>query len=624
VTHRTLLLVGLLVLAAAAPSALAYERDEFLFLDEIEIGMTGIGRTIVAADVIEEFHVEVIGIIDQPGDLSDFIVVRVSGDVIGRAGGIAQGMSGSPVFVDGKLIGALSRAANWSKEITPIGLVTPIEPMLAVLDATNEPFLVRAPNPTATLDGIRLVEVASAADPAIVAANADTIYAAPVATPLVVSGLSGRSLDLLMSGTATLDAPTGLITEFVWTGGVAPDIRGLSALGLSLLPMAASATGAPELGQESLVPGGSIGVALATGDITAGALGTVTYRDGGTVVGFGHPFISNGSSVFGLTTVNIIETMKTLDASFKLGMLGEMIGTVAEDRAAAIGGRIGPLPAMIGLSYDVHDLDRDISTVFDVEIVDEPHLVPELLLSTGFEAIDTTLDRVGPGTVEVTYHIYGDAMPRPLERKELFFSSLDVAVYPAWQLASLVAMLHYSSFDDPEITHVAASMEITEEIKGIQINHLVLDEVVYSPGDTIHFELGLQTYHGEPIVETGEIEIPSDLNSDYVFVRAYGGPRYLEAGESAVEFDNLEELIDAIESLPSYDTLTVELFATDPYSPYADALYGVAEVTFEYPGYGVYDNREEYALLVGGGGGPSAEPEPETPTDSEGGPKVNW
>ena len=108
--------LGLIVASAAV---VAYDRAEFLFLDEIEVGMTGIGLTIVAKDVIDEFYVEVLGIIDQPGILADFIVIRVSGEAIGRAGGIAQGMSGSPIYIDGKLIGALSRAANWSKAITP-------------------------------------------------------------------------------------------------------------------------------------------------------------------------------------------------------------------------------------------------------------------------------------------------------------------------------------------------------------------------------------------------------------------------------------------------------------------------------------------------------------------------
>ena len=127
--------ICVLVLALASIGGAAAQRSEFLYLNEIKVGMTGIGKTVVAGDVISDFAAEVLGVIDEPGTLSDFIVVRVSGEAIGRSGGIAQGMSGSPIYVGGKLIGALSRAATWSKEITAIGLVTPIEPMLAVLDS---------------------------------------------------------------------------------------------------------------------------------------------------------------------------------------------------------------------------------------------------------------------------------------------------------------------------------------------------------------------------------------------------------------------------------------------------------------------------------------------------------
>ena len=594
---RRSLLVCCIVMIAACSVALAYDRSEFLFLDEIEVGMTGVGKTIVAKDVIDEFAVEVLGIIDQPGTLSDFIVVRVSGEAIGRSGGIAHGMSGSPVYIDGKLIGALSRAGSWSKEITPIGLVTPIEPMLAVVDTASTARLAGAPNASSVLRDVAVVEGFLSPEPSLVAALPDAIFAYPVDTPLIAAGLSGRSRDLLMNGATTQEAPAGWIGDFL-SVDVGPEFDGLSALNLTLLPMAAYQPTASSIDAASLEPGSSIGVALATGDLPIGALGTLTYRDGDILVGFGHPFISNGASHFPMTTVSVIDTMKSFQASFKLGTLGDTIGTIFEDRTAAIGGRIGPLTDTIELSLGVHDLDRDVTETYEVGLIDEPHLIPELLLSTGFEAIDTTLDRVGPGTVEVSYQILGDGMPTPLERTDIFLSSVDIAVYPPWQLAGIVAFLQYNAFDDPKITRIAASMSITEEIKGIRINHLEIDDWIYAPGDTVSFRLELQTYQGEMQIEEGEIVIPEDLYSDYIIVRAYGGPRYLEGGESPPAFVDLADMIDAVESLPSYDRLTVELFAIDPYSPYSDALYGVTEVTYDFPGHAVYDEWEATALLT--------------------------
>ncbi len=597
---RTLGFGLVLIVALVSIGAAAAQRSDFLYLDEVRVGMVGVGKTIVAGDVISEFAVDVLGVIDEPGTLSDFIVVRVSGEAIGRSGGIAQGMSGSPVYVGGKLIGALSRAANWSKEITPIGLVTPIEPMLAVLDSAKT--AAATPDPSSVLAGVRVVERAFAPSAAELAALPNTIFAVPVSTPLLASGLSTRALDALMGGAGALARPRGTLRDVLPPHALAPEISGLASLSLSLVPMAGAAN-APATGS-SLVPGGALGVALVSGDISLGALGTVTYVEGDGVIGFGHPFILNGASAFPLATVSIIDTMKSFDASFKLGTLGQAVGVISEDRSAAIGGRIGGTASTFDLEFSVENLDDRVSRTLAARLVDEPRLVPELLLASGFEAVDSVLDRVGPGTVEVTYQISGDGMPSSLERKDVFLSTSDIAIYPAWQLAEIVAYLQYNEFADPEITDVSASMRITRDLRAIRIEDLTLDSIVYSPGDDIVFTLVLQTFQGERIERRGTLWIPDDLLSDEIVVRAYGGPRPVERGEEPVTLGSLADVIDLIETIPSYERVTVELFAVDPYlSNGGEALYGVGEISHEYPGYVVYDEREARAVLFSSAGG---------------------
>lgn len=575
----------------------AYNREEFLFLDEIEPGARGVGKTVVAKDEISEFNVEILGVIDEPGEHSDFLVVRVGGEAIGRSGGIALGMSGSPIYIDGKLIGALSRAAAWSKEITPIGLVTPIEQMLGVIEAVNAEEMALQSRMLARLSGVELVELDASPDPTQLAEFPNTIFTYPVSTPLLVTGLSGRALDVLMDGVRPEAAPTGLLGAYL-AREIVPEIRGLSQFGLQVSPVAGQRRGM-EKSVLDLKPGSAIGVALASGDVTIGALGTLTYRDGNAVVGFGHPFIANGKAGFPLTSARVYETMKTYDASFKLGTIGESVGAVLEDRLAGIGGLIDRPVASIDLSLGVLDQDHTRTKRFQIDLVDEPRLMGELLLATGLEAVDATLNRIGQGTVEVTYEILGDGMPSALERRDIFVSTRDVAIFPAWQLADIVTFLQYNAFADPKITRIAASMQITRKLKAMRINHLEIDKAVYEPGDTIHYTVGLQTYHGERQTVVGEILIPDDLLSDTLVVRAYGGPRRLEAGESPEEFESLAELIEAIEDLPSYDVLTVELFAPDPYSPYVEALQGVEETRTEFAGYFLYDKREVRAFLSG-------------------------
>lgn len=589
--------VGVLVLVLVLVSwgAAAAQRTEFMVLNEVRAGMTGIGKTIVSGDTISEFSVEVLGVIDEPGTLSDFLVVRVSGEAIGRSGGIAQGMSGSPIYIDGRLVGALSRAASWSKEIVPIGLVTPIEPMLEVLEAAK---MAAAPDPQSVLAGVRVVECASAPDAAMMAAAPDTVFAYPVSSPLVVAGLSDRARAVLMGGASAAARPRGLLVDVLPPHALGPHLDGLSAFSLSILPASAGpAAGAWGAEAPAPVPGGGLGVALASGDITIGALGTVTYVDGDGIIGFGHPFLLNGASSFPLTSVSILDTIKALDASFKLGTIGAPIGVIREDRTAAIGGTLGGTAETVDVELRVEDADGGERTLA-TQIVDEPRLLPELLLASGLEAVDSVLDRIGAGTVEVTYTIAGDGMPSTLERRDVFLSTQDVAVYPVWQLADIVAYLEYNEFKDPQLTEVSASMRVTRDLRAIRIEDLTLDQLAYEPGDEITFTLVLQTYQAEKIVRRGTLWIPDDLLADEIVVRAYGGPRPLERGEEAQTFDGLADVIALIESLPSYEQLTVELFAVDAYrSGGGEALYGVGEISDEFPGHVVYDEREARAIL---------------------------
>ncbi len=581
------------LIGCASVVAFGYDRTDFLFLNEIEPGMHGIGKTIVAGDTISDFNVDVIGTIDEPGEANDFIVVRVSGDAIGRSGGIAQGMSGSPVYIDGKLIGALSRAAMWSKELLPIGLVTPIEQMLTIIDSMNGSTVSSRPNNDSLLAGVSVRKVDVPPSKALVKGSPNTIFAYPVGSPIITSGLSGRAVTTLMDG-ASEPPPSGLITDFFPTG-VAPRATGLASFGLSLLPLSGGVGGNSDAAAQ-LEPGSAIGVALASGDVTIGALGTLTYRDDDLIVGFGHPFLSNGGASFPLTAAHIYETMKSYDASFKLGTIGQPLGTILEDRSSGIGGQIGRQAETIDLSLGVLDLDSRQSKNFKIDLVNEPRIMGDLLLSSGLDAIDETLDRIGQGTVNVNYQIIGDGMPFPLERHDIFLSTQDIAVYPPWQLAGIMSLLQYNDFQDPKITRIAASMQITHALRAMHINHLELDKASYAPGDTVNYTVELQTYQGDTHTEQGQIVIPADLLADDITVRAYSGPRELEEGESPAEFTSLSDLIEAIEDLPTYDTLTVELFAWDYAAP--NGPQGIDKIRTQIDGYFLYDQREVTVPLI--------------------------
>ena len=161
-----------------------------------------------------------------------------------------------------------------------------------------------------------------------------------------------------------------------------------------------------------------------------------------------------------------------------------------------------------------------------------------------------------------------------------------------------MSYLQYNEFLNPQVDRIEATMEFTEEIRGVRIIDLEIDYASYEPGEAIRFVLALQTYQGDVMTRKGKITIPVDLFSDQIVLRAYGGPRYLESGEEPKVITGIDDLISTIESFPGYQTLTVELFAVDPFSLYGDGLYGVDEVTFDFPGYVVYGEREASALLL--------------------------
>ncbi len=587
-------------------TGMAADNCRFLFLADLQPGMRGVGRTVIRSGVISEFAIKIVGIIDEPGKLSDFIVVRVSGEPIIKAGGVAQGMSGSPIYIDGKLIGALSRAAVWARADDPIALITPIEGMLEIIGVLQEKRLNEYENlifkETEPID-LRLVahrpsEAAlKRAFAEAAATGTKLIFAYPVNSPLMISGLRGRSLSLLMDG-PNMATPARLIDDFISTS-LAPPLQGLSSFGFTHHGLPTSVI---DTGEENalLLPGGSIGVGLTTGDITIAALGTLTYITDGLLVGFGHRFLHGGRTDFPLTSAYVYDTVESYHISFQLGKIGPTIGTIFEDRAQGIGGMVDHFPEMVDLSFAVRDIDREHRRNFSIDLVNEPQLMAGLILATGIEALDSTLDRVGPGTVEVIYRIYGDGMPRPLERRDLFLSTTDIALFAPFQLALITHILQYNEFVDPQITRIETSIEIREELRATFITDLNIDRPSYQPGDLLFFEVGLQTWRGERLTYRGALTIPEDTVGDFIIIRAFGGPRRRETGEPPPIFEDLNDLISAIEDIPAWDTITIEIFALTPAGVFLgrELLSGIARTTISTDGYVVLDNVEIVARLI--------------------------
>ena len=340
---RRFALVGMGVLLAAFAWNGAAD-DQFLFFEDLEVGMEGIGKTIVRGNEIRTFQARIVALVDSPGELNDFIEIRVSGDAIRESGGVAAGMSGSPIYVDGKLIGALSRAISFDASPSPFALVTPIEPMLDLVGATRQLAAdqqvargVLDIDPArvgdAALSGYTEIELTDAVPAeAVRQLHPQRAYAVPIATPVMVSGMGTRAFEWFSGGLPQGVARSGALA--------APGREAfLRELGQGLPGRQATPVGALR-GVDDLVPGGAVSVTLASGDVTIGSLGTVTYREDDVVLGFGHSFLFTGDVEYFLARAYIYDTLANLQTPFKFGASTERMGTLFQDRVQGIIGMV--------------------------------------------------------------------------------------------------------------------------------------------------------------------------------------------------------------------------------------------------------------------------------------------
>ena len=349
-------------------------------VSEVRPGQAAVVRTVFAGDSIQSFDAEILGVLPGGRADGDIILARAtSASVI--ASGVAQGMSGSPVYVNGRMIGALSSGWQFSKE--PIFGITPIGEMLEVLDRPES----TQDDGTSGMTGVdpsqalpRLREFAWTDDPASVA---------PPAAPAASTARPGALALPLAAG--------GLVPEAM------PAVRELfAASGFTVTPGGRSKT--PEdvaTARASLVPGAPVAVDVMRGDLNFSAIGTVTYRDGDRVLIFGHPFFQSGEVRLPLSTAHIVGILPSLANSFKLGVPGTPVGTATQDRRAAVAGRVGAVPALLPFTVDVSSAGRKQS--FRFEVIEDRMLMPQLVATAAMNSLMES----GGGAVQqsVTYSI---------------------------------------------------------------------------------------------------------------------------------------------------------------------------------------------------------------------------
>jgi len=470
-------------------------EEQMIGVDELKTGMRGFAKTVVQGTTIETFDVEVLSIMKNQGPAGDLILVRVSGDVIDRTEGIASGMSGSPVYIDGKLAGAV--AYGWPMTDRRICMVTPIQGMLKLWETPNE----QKPQSVQQVD------------------------LEPVTTPLMVSGLGPRALDKL--------------AEYLEPFG--------------LTPMASGSYNSTNKANHELEPGSAIGVQLMRGDLDMTAIGTLTYRDGDKIIGFGHPFLRRGNTNYLMTSAYIHQTVPGLDNSFKLGTSMDLVGTVDQDRGAGIGGKIGVYPHTIPLRIHVTDKDTGREKELFVQAVQDEQLSPALLTTAAMQAIEQTLDRTGLGTSWVKINILGKDLPGDnLIRENMYFHPTDVGAGSVGELLEGLALVLNNPFTPVEIIDIKLDIEIEKVIKVANIETAKVMKPSAKPGETIPIDVTLRPYRGTTITETINFTVPKDQAPGSIAVGIRGGGSMPQLQKLLAQFGGQELQTQKPENLEQF------------------------------------------------------------------------
>ncbi|MBS3787055.1 hypothetical protein KGY79_02525 [Candidatus Bipolaricaulota bacterium] len=599
----TVVLLVLLSLFFMVPATFGATEGNFFGLSEIEKGMTGVGKTVVKGQNISTFSVEVIDVIDKPGELKDLIIVRASGDAIEKSGGVAQGMSGSPIYIDDKLVGALSRSASWSRETEkPIALITPIKTMLKLFEksgqnGSSDPVKNRESSVKSSLEevfpGKTITFGGTEGTSSEYGQNKEQVLTLTRSqTPVMVNDFSEAAFKALSEGIDTTNLDRIYDPLKVLGGSSVSHLKdGLSQYDLSFHNVQADASKSDQA--MDLTPGGPVGVALTQGDISIGSLGTVTYREGDGVLAYGHRFMLSGNTNYLLTKAHVFDTVDSYQAPFKLGSVASSVGTVTQDRTQGVLGEVGVETDLFETDIKVDEMGTEDSSSLKTDLVKSSDLVGILSYITLRETINRSLNRTGPGTVKVSYEITGKNMPQPVKRTDIFFSHTQASYLPSLQAALFIDALAHNPFKKPELVDFKANVTFQDSINSGQITYFATDGNEYHPGDLLAYQVKVKNYRDDLVEKTGAFQLPKNLPEGKYIVAVYGGPRPAKIAPPEI-LENFEDWLNYVNGLKSYEHLSVELL-----KPLEESVVPMASVGYMYDSVTRVDEKFKDRVVYG-------------------------
>ncbi|MDR3706755.1 MAG: SpoIVB peptidase S55 domain-containing protein [Capsulimonadaceae bacterium] len=482
-----------------------FDTARFCPVADIRPGQTGYALTVFQGTKIERFGIVVRGVLKKMNNGRDLVLIRMTdGQAVARNAMIAHGMSGSPVYIGNRLVGAIAYGFSFPRE--PLAMVTPIGDMLQ----SWSPRLPNSPTPgigpgapsqtgQIAVNNALLAALLAPSESREISSNPEgSTQLVPLSMPLMVSGMSQRSLARLGKSLA----PYGLFPMASGSGG-------------SLRPPTAQ-------DRASLVPGAAVGCSLVQGDIDFTGIGTLTYRDGNRIVAFGHPMLESGAIDAPMTTATITDLYPSLYSSTKLGKADVTVGRITQDRAFSIGGIVGEMPRMVPVTVDVTDRTKGTSKTFHARMINHPVFTPLLIPAIVGDAIYQVHPESGEAVATAKLDV-DTVQTGHIQRSNIVFDAMNVGDAAMVDIASLMMQLRSNPYEPVTIRSVNFHVEIDAKHPTAEITQISAPKATYEPGETINVGVVVQPYKQEPELRTIPLTIPASTPNGIVIVSIKGG-----------------------------------------------------------------------------------------------------
>jgi hypothetical protein len=531
--------------AAKATSTKAPAPEQFFPVEQVKPGMRAVGYTVFQGSEPRKFELEILGVMKGfPNPGQSAVLSKLLGEDMNHIG-VFQGMSGSPVYIEGKLLGAVAFGYQFAKD--PIAGITPIQQMIEVFEQKQ----LEQPQPSDAPRPVSFSEIAFNENSPALKSFVERLNA-PASGAQAVSGPGAQMLVPLAAPLAITGVAPEVVAKF------APQFQ---ALGLN--PVAGVA-GAAEIGEmkkadeNTLKPGSTVVVPLVRGDFSLAAAGTVTWRDGNRIYAFGHPFLSIGVSDFPMNEGEVITVMPSQASSFKLAFPTATVGAMRGDRSTGIYGELGVSAKMIPVEINLQT-SRGEQKTYKFEMVMDRFLTPVLTQMTVLSTIGSTERTLGDSTLQIRNRIKLQGQPE-IQLENRLSTSMNAPLAAALAISQPLTTLINSGFEGLVIEGVKLDITSRDARKRGTLDRLWINQTEVKRGEKLEIQAFARTESGAEYLERISVEIPKDAPLGQLQIIVTDGAA-LQASEPRTGFTpkTLGQLVRELNKIRKADRLYVRL-----------------------------------------------------------------